>query len=691
MTLLDVNDLKVTYSTADRTIHAVNDVSFSVGERANYGLVGESGCGKSTIASAILDLLDSNATIEAGEIVFKGRDLLEVPPAELREILWEDIAYIPQSAMDALDPVMKTGAQIEQAITKHRDVTDAAARERVHEVFDMVGLDTDMADQYPNEFSGGMRQRVTIAMALALDPDLIIADEPTTGLDVIVQDKIIEKILEIQAETDSSLLLITHDIGVIAETTDELSVLYGGKVMEQGGTDEILRSPANPYTMGLRNAFPDIESIGEFAVSIPGTSSDLSAEPEECVFRSRCPFATERCERGHPELTEVDGRLSACHHADEAGEMRSAARDPETWGLAVEATGERAETDDVTLRTEGLAKWYTKTQGLMEQVKGKPPDRIRAVDGVSIDVHESEILGIAGESGCGKSTLGETIALLEDRTDGDILFKGEPIDEYLSEYGTKEFRSQVQIIFQDPFDSLNPRQTVRSCVSEPARIHGHDRETTRERVADALADVGLTPQDQYLDKYPHQLSGGERQRVAIARTLVLDPELLICDEPASMLDVSLKANILNILRTLADEKDIAIIYISHDLASLTQVADRLAIMYLGRVVEVGDTPDVIAGPKHPYSAALLSAAPKADPEIDRQRVLLAGEPESPVDLPSGCNFASRCPKARAECRESDPDLREMNDGGQRAACFFPVEDVDREILEETMDRVGSAD
>lgn len=693
MTLLEVDDLKITYSTASRTIHAVSGVSFSIDEQANYGLVGESGCGKSTIAASILDLLDSNANIERGEIRFKGQDLLEMSPRELRSILWDEIAFIPQSAMDALDPVMTTGNQIKQAIKKHRDISDKAARERVREVFEIVGLDPNMMDQYPHEFSGGMRQRVTIAMALVLDPDLIIADEPTTGLDVIVQDKIIDKILDIQEETDSSLLLITHDIGVIAETTDDISVLYGGKIMEQGETNEVLRSPANPYTMGLKNAFPDIEQVGEFAVSIPGSLPELDSEPAECVFMNRCPFSTEECAQAHPELVDVNGQRSACYHTDKAQEMRQAAADPGTWGLAIEDTGGRRDDTDVILETKDLSKWYTKTQPLLDQLRGKPREQIKAVDGVSIDVRESEILGIAGESGCGKSTLGETIALLGDRTSGEILFKGEPIDEYLSNHGMKQFRSEVQIIFQDPFDSLNPRQTVRSIVSEPVKIQGNTREEVDRRVLQALDDVGLTPPEQYLDNYPHQLSGGERQRVAIARTLVLDPSLLICDEPASMLDVSLKANILNILRDLADEKDMGIVYISHDLASLTQVTDRLGIMYLGRIVEIGDTADVITSPKHPYSAALLSAAPKADPDIHRQRVLLKGEPQDPVDLPPGCNFASRCPKAQEKCLASDPELMEMGSGsdGHRAACYFPVEDVDQEILTETAGQVSVSD
>lgn len=674
MSVLEVSDLKITYETPERKIHAVNGVSFSVDTQANYGLVGESGCGKSTIAASILGLLDDNATVERGEIIFKGKNLLELPPEEFRRVLWSEMAIIPQSAMDALDPVMTTGAQIRQAIHKHRDVSGKEADERVQEVFDIVGLDPEMRTQYPHEFSGGMRQRVTIAMALVLDPDLIIADEPTTGLDVIVQDKIINKILEIQQETESSLLLITHDMGVIAETTEELSVLYGGKTMEQGPTDEVLRDPANPYTMGLKNAFPDIENVGELAVSIPGSMPMLDSEPAGCVFRDRCPFARDQCEEGHPEMFNVNGQHSACYFTDETSEMRAEATEPSTWGMIGDATDERPEPGEQILETVDVAKWYTKSQSLKEQLFGRSPDQIKAVDGVSIDIHESEVLGIAGESGCGKSTLAEVISLLSDRTGGEILYKGSPIGEYLSEYGMKQFRSEVQIIFQDPFDSLNPRQTVRSIVSEPLKIQGEDREVIQSKIRESLGNVDLTPPEQYLDKTPSQLSGGERQRVSIARSLVLEPSLLICDEPASMLDVSLKANILTILRNLANEKNIGVLYISHDLTSIAQVTDRLGIMYLGRVVELGDTKDIIENPAHPYTSALLSAAPRTDPDAARERVLLRGEPQTPVDLPAGCNFAPRCPNAQEECREVDPALKSRDGSERELACIFPVND-----------------
>ena len=702
MTLLRVEDLSVRYDTDDGALHSVTDVSFAIDDGVNYALSGESASGKSTTAKAILGLLPDHGVVESGEIEFAGRDLRSLTPSERQDLLWEEVAFIPQTAIDALDPVMTVGAQIRQAIQTHREVSERNARRRARELFETVGLDADRVGDYPHQFSGGMRQRVVIAMALALEPKLIIADEPTTGLDVIIQDKIIDNILQIQEETDSSLLLITHDLSVIAETCDEMSVLYGGQILEQGRVEDLLLNPTNPYTMGLKNAFPALDGEGADLVSVPGTPPDLESEPSGCVFEPRCPFATEECATETPDLESLPYRNQrvACHESERAARMRSEAATAETWGGAAEGT--RTETDEVLLEvdglrrhyersnslwdrvpldgisptvtglTDGLSRWYGKRGDIVREMFDDDGSAVRAVDGVSFSVRRGEILGVVGESGCGKSTLGQTLALLKDPTGGEFRFDGKSHEHY-RDGNLQAFRQRLQIVFQNPYESLNPRLTVDQLVGEPLTIHDYRLDERDTAVRETLEQVGLAPAEQYLDKYPNELSGGQRQRVAIARALVIDPAFLICDEPASMLDVSLQAEVLNLLRGLANTEGIGVLYISHDLASLTQIADRLAIMYLGRFVERGPTRRIVTAPKHPYTEALLAAVPETDPRGSRERVALDGRPADPEALPEGCRFAPRCPKAADECRATEPELDTWTDGAHGAACFRPAE------------------
>ena len=702
MTLLEIEDLVVRYETSDSPLHSVNGISFSIGDGVNYALSGESASGKSTTVKAILGLLPDHGVVESGHVRFDGRDLLSLTPSERQDLLWEEIAFIPQTAIDALDPVMSVGAQIRQAIQTHRDVSKRTADRRTHELFETVGLNPERVNDYPHQFSGGMRQRVVIAMALALDPKLIIADEPTTGLDVIVQDKIIDNILQIQEETDSSLLLITHDLSVIAEICDEMSVLYGGEVMEQGHTDNVLLNPTHPYTMGLKNAFPSLDDNRDNLASVPGEPPTLDTKPTGCVFEPRCPFATEECATTEPEVEPLPYRNHdvACHHADRAARMRRDAEDTTTWGGSTE--GSRSDSGEVLLEVNELCKWYERSESLLGElpVGGISPtvtgisnslrrwyekrgeifskvlkndgSKVRAVDNVSFSVSRGEIYGVVGESGCGKSTLGQTLGLLEDPTSGEFSFDGHS-HEFFQGDNLQAFRKNLQIIFQNPYDSLNPRMTVEQLVKEPLTIHNYRLEERDEIVQETLEKVGMAPADQYLEMYPNELSGGQRQRVSIARALVIDPDFLICDEPASMLDVSLQAEVLNLLRGLANTEAIGVLYISHDLASLTQVADRLAIMYRGRFVERGSTEQIVSNAKHPYTEALLAAVPETDPRGSRDRVTLEGEPANPVGMTGGCRFASRCPKATDRCLSEYPELDVWTDGDHDAACFHPAE------------------
>jgi len=701
MTLLDVENLSVTYHGDGGPLYSVKDVSFTIDDGVNYALSGESGSGKSTTAKAILGLLPDHAEVECDRICFDGRDLRTLTPEQRQDVRWEQIAFVPQTAIDALDPVMTVGAQIRQAIGIHRDLAARNARRRARELFETVGLDPGRIDDYPHEFSGGMRQRVVIAMALALDPDLIIADEPTTGLDVIVQDKIIDNILQVQEETDSSLLLITHDISVIAETCDEMSVLYGGEVMEQGRIDNVLLNPSNPYTMGLKSAFPDLDDDHGSLVSIPGPPPNLETTSPGCVFEPRCPFATEECETTAPSLQKLPYRDQhvACHEAARATAMRTEADDPATWDAGVD--GERSPDGEVLLRVDDLHRWYERSgswlrglpvggvslsfSGLGHRLRelfdrrgdglgavfGDGGSQVRAVDGVSFEVSRGEIMGIVGESGCGKSTLAQTLALLQSPTRGGFEFDGHSHDDYQAD-DLQAFRQKLQIVFQSPYESLNPRLSVGHLVKEPLVIHDERVGERDEVVRETLERVGLAPVEHYLDAYPGDLSGGQRQRVAIARALVVDPDFLICDEPASMLDISLKAEVLGLLRGLANTDRLGILYISHDLATLAQIADSLAIMYLGRFVERGDAERVLDDPRHPYTRSLLEAVPRVDPTVGRDRVTLAGEPPDPDALPDGCRFEPRCSRATGRCRREEPSLEAWTGDRHAAACFHPV-------------------
>ena len=704
MTLLDVDDLVVRYDARDGAHHSVNGVSFAIEDGVNYALSGESASGKSTAAKAILGLLPDHAEIESGAIEFEGRNLRSMTPAERQDLLWEEIAFIPQTAIDALDPVMTVGAQIRQAIKTHRTISEQNARRRARELFETVGLNPARTEDYPHQFSDGMRQRVVIAMALALDPKLIIADEPTTGLDVVIQDEIIDNILQIQEETDSSLLLITHDLSVIAETCDEMSVLYGGTVMEQGHVENVLLNPSSPYTMGLVNAHPALGGDGGGLVALPGQPPNLDSKPTGCIFESRCPFATEACVESRPPLDKLPYRNHrvACHNVEQSNLMRDEADDPATWGGAV--AGSRTDDGEELLEVEGLRKvyepqksllgrlpidgispsitgltsnireWYERRGEAVKEMLGREDTRVRAVDGVSLTVSRGEILGVVGESGCGKSTLGESLALLEDSTVDRFTFDGRSRDFYQSG-NLQSFRQKVQIIFQNPYESLNPRMTIERLVREPLTIHDYRLDEAEAVVRETLERVGLSPAERYLEMYPNELSGGQRQRVAIARALVIDPDLLICDEPVSMLDVSLQAEVLNLLRGLANTEEIGVLYISHDLASLSQIADRMAIMYLGQFVERGRTDQVVTDPQHPYTEALLAAVPKTEPRGSRERVALDGKPSLPSRATTRCRFAPRCPKATDRCWDEDPELTEWTGDSHSVACFHPTDDA----------------
>lgn len=654
--LLRIKDLAIHYRTAAGPVQAVDGIDFAIRPGEALGLVGESGCGKTTAAKAMLKLLPPNGLIARGEIHFNGRDIAPYPEEAMRALRWKEIAWISQAAMNALDPVYRIGDQITEAMQAHIEIDRKDAWAHGETLFQAVGIDPARLHAFPHEMSGGMKQRAVIAMAMALDPRLVIADEPTTALDVVTQAQILARLGALRREHGMSLLFITHDISVVVQTCDRVAVMYGGKVMETGPVRDVFRTPCHPYTMGLTNAFPTLEGAQRELISIPGTPPNLLSPPPGCRFAPRCPFATERCEEESPALQAQPGdRAVACHYPERAEEFRSIASRNETWeqvgvrlGEAMVARNPReaGSAPQPLFQVQGLRRHFP-VQGPWFATGG--PRKVHAVDGIDFTLYSGEILGLAGESGSGKTTTAEVLVRLQTATAGEIQFEGVNIAA-LKGRELKAFRRRAQMVFQDPYQTLNPRFTIGDIVAEPLIIHklarGQDRQ---QRVIQALERAGLKPASTYLGRYPHELSGGQRQRVAIARAIVLEPGFIVADEPVSMLDVSIRAGVLNLMRQFRDDLGISFVYVSHDLPTIRYVADRTAIMYLGEVVEIGPTEVVISERMHPYTQLLLEASPEPDPDVVKQPVEAAGEIPSAIEPPNGCRFHTRCPVALTDC------------------------------------------
>ncbi|WP_010626630.1 ABC transporter ATP-binding protein [Halomonas sp. KM-1] len=659
--LLKVEDLAIHYRTGAGPVQAVDGIHFDLRPGEALGLVGESGCGKTTAAKAMLRLLPPNGEVPRGRIDFDGRDLVALDEESMRKVRWKEIAWISQAAMNALDPVYTVGDQILEAMSAHIKIDRKAAWAHAEELFRAVGIDPGRLSAYPHEMSGGMKQRAVIAMALALDPKLIIADEPTTALDVVTQAQILARLSKLRRERGMGLLFITHDISVVVQTCDRVAVMYGGHIMETGPVREVFGTPFHPYTMGLTNAFPTLEGAQRELISIPGSPPDLLHPPAGCRFAERCPFATERCVRETPPLHSVGpDRQSACHYPDQAEAFRVKAALNETWVVVGERLNEPVQgagsiehldaDSPLLLEVAELKKHFPVEQGFLDGLRGRNKDRkVHAVDGISFDLREGEILGLAGESGSGKTTTGEMLVRLLDVTAGEIRFEGADIAQ-LSGRELKTFRRRAQMIFQDPYQTLNPRFTIFDIVAEPLIIHRlAEGEALRHKVVEALERAGLKPAEVYAERFPHELSGGQRQRVAIARAIVLEPRFIVADEPVSMLDVSIRAGVLNLMHRFRNELGISFVYVSHDLPTIRYVADRTAIMYLGEIVEVGPTEQVVRERKHPYTQLLLEASPEPDPSVVKPPLESAGEIPSAVEPPNGCHFHTRCPRAMAHC------------------------------------------
>jgi peptide/nickel transport system ATP-binding protein len=669
--LLEVRELRTHFTTDQGVVRAVDGVSFALRAGEALGIVGESGSGKSVTALSIMRLLEDGAEIAGGEIVFRGRNVVALRGQELRQLRGGDVAMIFQDPMTSLNPVLRIARQLIEGLLVHGRYTARSARERAVSLLGRMGITTPerAIDAYPHEFSGGMRQRVMLAMGFGNDPALLIADEPTTALDVTIQAQILDLLRELNADFGAAILLISHDLGVIANVCARTVVMYAGEVVEEGATAALLAEPRHPYTWALLNAAPRIDRHvpGEKRLTtIEGAPPDPLAHPPGCRFAPRCPFRIERCDQ-HPELLPVgDGRRARCWVA-QAGE-RLSQRPPAAVAEADARTGTGHDTAPI-LEVAGLVKHFP----LRRATPFSPKQFVHAVDGVDFVARRGETVGLVGESGCGKSTIARLITRIHEPSAGTVRFEGRDIS-HASRAEIRPLRRRMQMIFQDPYASLNPRMTVGEILAEPLLFHGITEGTgaTRARVQELLALVGLSPRA--AESYPHEFSGGQRQRIGTARALAVEPALIVADEPISSLDVNIQAQIINLFVDLQERFALTFLFIAHDLAVVRHVSDRIVVLYLGKVMEVASAAALFEEPLHPYTVSLISAVPVPEvaAERSRERIRLTGEPPSAVEPPSGCRFRTRCPIARQVCAEVVPPLAETR-LGHFAACHFAGE------------------
>jgi len=654
--LLSVRDLHVEFHTSRGVVKAVEGVSYEVQRGEILAIVGESGCGKSVSSLAIMRLLPKRTSrITKGEILFGGRDLLKLPDHEMRRIRGSDIAMIFQEPMTSLNPVLTIGSQIMEPLFIHLHMSKTAARARAVELLTLVGM-TDperRLEQYPHQLSGGMRQRVMIAIALACDPKLLIADEPTTALDVTIQAQILELLKELSERLNIAVVMITHNLGIVARYAHRVNVMYAARIVEKGAADDIFLRPKHPYTLGLMRSIPRLDRpCGDRLETIEGLPPDLRTPPAGCRFRPRCFMRIPICETVPPLAAIEPGHLSACFRARDVTSAGQAAAAEKRAAAPVD--GDRAP----ILAVEGLKKYFYVSKGPL--IGAGQSTEIRAVHDISLTIRPGETLGLVGESGCGKTTIGRTILRLEEPTAGTIVFAGKDIAT-ATQKELRPVRRQMQVIFQDPFSSLNPRMTVGKIIAEPMLVHGlaNGAAEAERKVLELLDKVGL--HGFMADRYPHEMSGGQRQRVGIARALAMNPSFIVCDEPVSALDVSIQGQIINLLEDLKRDLGLTYLFIAHDLAVVRHISDRVMVMYLGRLMEVADGEALYREPLHPYTKALLDAAPVPDPVAERARKprALKGELPSPLNPPPGCVFHTRCPLASEVCWTVVPEPREV--------------------------------
>ncbi|MBR4674271.1 MAG: ABC transporter ATP-binding protein [Victivallales bacterium] len=652
-TILHVDGLCTAFRQGRVSVRAVNDVSFSIYPGEMLALVGESGSGKSVTALSLMGLLpEATSIIEGGKAFFNDKNILE--PHVVDAVRGKEIAMIFQEPMTALNPVLTIGWQLTEGLKQHEHLSSAQCHDKAVALLKRVGIPEpeERLKDYPHNLSGGMRQRVMIAIALACNPVLLIADEPTTALDVTVQAQIMELLADLRREYRMAVLLITHNLALVREQADRVAVMYAGEIVEEADGKELFASPKHPYTRLLLNAIPTVSARGRMLSAIAGQVPAPSEVLPGCRFAPRCPYADEACVVGRPNKNELTKKhfVRCVHH-----QVNSAGIPEETKETESSHEGK------LLLDVRGLKVWFPVKSGFFARTRGY----VHAVDGVDLQLSAGKTLALVGESGCGKTTVGKALIRLVKPTEGSVVIDGVNLAA-LSEKQMKPYRKKIQMIFQDPFGSLDPRLMVGESIAEGMDVHGIGEVEKQARLKELLDKVGL-PQSS-LTRYPHQFSGGQRQRIGLARALAVQPEIIVCDECTSALDVSVQAQILNLLKLLQGMMKLSYLFITHDLSVVSYIADRVAVMYLGRIVEEGSVQDILMHPVHPYSRALIASAPRMDEEKAEERPRLAGELPSPIAPPSGCAFHPRCPFATAECSRTMPTLQGVGPG-HRCACL----------------------
>src|SRR5215831_19310636 len=684
--LLELDGLQTEIRLRRSTVHALDGVSFTVDPGECLGIVGESGCGKTMTALSIMRLLPPGGHIVGGKILLDGKEISALSDNDMRHVRGNEVGMIFQDPMTSLNPTMTIGDQISETVLLHRGASPAEARDRAVEVLGLVGMPrpAERVSNYPHQLSGGMRQRVMIAMALACEPKLLIADEPTTALDVTIQKQILELIDSLRKRLSMAVILVTHDLGVIAGRADRTVVMYAGKVEESTTTTRLFGNPRHPYTEALFEALPEKAADSSRRLyNIPGMPPDLTNPPTGCRFAARCRYAQEICRAEEPELKgDSWEHVFRCFFpvGKEEREKRVAellVAEEQAAATAVEPAAAAA-SDGELLRVDHLVKNFPVTAGAVLQRK---VGEVSAVADVSFSIVPGETFGMVGESGCGKTTIGRLIVGLEQATSGAIVLDGED----LTKLSTRERRrrsGKVQLMFQDSYASMDPRMRVGPILREPLSIQRRgSRKEQQAKISEILDEVGLPRAA--VQRYPHEFSGGQRQRLGLARALILRPQLIVADEPVSALDVSIQAQILNLMKDLQRDHGLTYMFISHDLSVVRYLSNNIGVMYLGKLVEVGPANDVYYRPVHPYTRGLIDTIPNADPVVEKSKVTkgVAGELPSALDPPSGCRFRTRCPRAQELCALEEPPLRPFGDT-HFAACHFPLREPGSEAATE---------